>query len=199
MSKLFLVITLSILCSCGDKPVSPNLLVIGDSISMGYTPYVADGLSSLMSVHHPDDNCRYSAYTLLHIDEWVKEQKPTVITWNNGIWDCATSTASTEDEYESNLRAIAEKLMLTGAKIYFVTTTDINEDTAARGYIPGCEIKRNEIAKRVMAELQISVIDLNATALTIQELHGSSDDVHFTSQGYKILGEEIVTKIKGDL
>lgn len=200
--KTSTAISLFVLTACGPRPVTaPHLLVIGDSISIGYTPYVAESLRGDITVTHPNDNCRYSAYTLQHVDEWIALQKPTVITWNNGIWDCTTATYSTPDEYEANLLLIAPKLKATGAKVYFITTTDIPVHADTTGYILGCEVERNEIARRVMADEAIEVVDLNAVALTIPELHtavDTQDNVHFQNVGYQILGDAIVKAIRNE-
>lgn len=198
--NLFLTLFSLTLSACGNE-ADTRLLILGDSVSIGYMPYVSAALPN-MSVTHPDDNCRYSAYTLENVDKWLKEVSPTTITWNNGIWDCTTATYSEPEEYEANLRQIADKLLETKARIFFVTTTDIPVHADTKGYIPGCELERNEIAKSVMLEKKIPVIDLNKVALTINHLHQSADlqdNVHFTAEGYRVLGESLAEALLGGI
>lgn len=198
LSTLFLLTLASCVKPQVKLPPDPHLLVIGDSISIGYTPYLQDGLADVMTVSHPDDNCRYSAYTLEHIDEWISEKTPTVITWNNGMWDCATSTQSTEEEYIENLINIASKLSATGAKVYWVTTTQIPDLAVPKGYIQGCEVRRNELAVHLMSELGIDVIDLYSLSRTFDR-QTESDDVHFVDVEYEALGNEVLRVVREDL
>jgi hypothetical protein len=67
-----------------DKPGLPRVLIVGDSISMGYTPPVRRLLDGVANVHRPKTNCRWSAYGDEHIEEWVGDSKWDVIHCNCG-------------------------------------------------------------------------------------------------------------------
>ena len=47
-----------------------KVLLIGDSIRMGYDKYVKNYLSDSCEVYYPKDNCRFAQYTLRHLSDW---------------------------------------------------------------------------------------------------------------------------------
>ena len=64
-----------------------TVMLIGDSIRLGYQAKVAALLADEATVTGPEDNCRFSAYTLFNLPAWVPEDDHDVIQWNNGQWD----------------------------------------------------------------------------------------------------------------
>ena len=67
-----------------------NLLLLGDSIRVGYCGFVKELLEGKVNVFFPDENCRFAQYTLREVERWTAKL-PTVdvIHWNNGLWDSA--------------------------------------------------------------------------------------------------------------
>ena len=65
----------------------PNVLILGDSISIGYTPGVRQLLAGAANVSRPDCNCGPSQFYLKHMESWVGTGKWDVIHVNFGIWD----------------------------------------------------------------------------------------------------------------
>lgn len=66
-----------------------NLLLLGDSIRVGYCEFVKDMLKDEAGVFFPPENCRFAQYTLRELDHWIKPMPEIdVIHWNNGLWDC---------------------------------------------------------------------------------------------------------------
>lgn len=73
-----------------------NIFLIGDSIlygapnSDGYGMHVKEKLNGKANVYAPEENCRFTQYTLRYLHEWaskVDKEKIDVIHWNNGLWD----------------------------------------------------------------------------------------------------------------
>ena len=67
-----------------------NLLLLGDSIRMGYDSFVQEKLQGRTNVFFAEDNGRFAQYTLRTLDDWKgKLQWPDmdVVHWNNGLWD----------------------------------------------------------------------------------------------------------------
>lgn len=117
-----------------------NCLVIGDSISIGYTPWVIKMLGDNYQVQHApwdviDGGALDSKYGLQCLDMFLQTSmlEPTtydVIIFNFGMHDINFSGKSPEeyvepDEYAENLRSIASILLSTGAKVGFVLTTPV--------------------------------------------------------------------------
>ena len=47
-----------------------NILLIGDSIRIGYDKSVRDTLKDIANVYFPDENCRFASYVLRYIHEY---------------------------------------------------------------------------------------------------------------------------------
>ena len=113
-----------------DQPGLPRVLLIGDSISIGYTPIVRENLKGKAEVVRPNTNCQHTAYGLSQIKTWLGDGKWDVIHFNFGLHDLkyldaagkyvppdqGKQVASPED-HERNLRAIVARLKQTGAKL----------------------------------------------------------------------------------
>ncbi len=70
-----------------------NLLLIGDSIRMGYDKSVKKTLEGKANVIFPEENCRFASYVLRYFHEYLKDIKGEdidVVHWNAGLWDCRT-------------------------------------------------------------------------------------------------------------
>lgn len=177
------------------------VLSIGDSISMGYLPHVKNNLPDNLSLYHPPENCRNSWYQLQRIDLWLAiARRPKIIIWNVGIWNTLNAYSvsfggdpreqgTSLEQYEYDLRAIALKLKDTGAKVIFFNTTWLSSNT----YTDIEKVDQlNDIANRVLVPMGIEVQDLNTISRTLQH----TDGIHYSDEGYKILGEFVASKVK---
>ena len=69
----------------------PRVLLLGDSISLGYTPFVIEKLKGKAFVTRPSCNCGPSEFYLEergNIGMWLGDKPWDVIHVNFGIWDC---------------------------------------------------------------------------------------------------------------
>ena len=67
-----------------------NLLLLGDSIRMGYDSFVREKLEGRMNVYFAEDNGRFAQYTLRALGDWkaqLEDPEIHVVHWNNGLWD----------------------------------------------------------------------------------------------------------------
>ena len=67
-----------------------NLLLLGDSIRMGYDSFVQEKLAGRMNVYFAEDNGRFAQYTLRTLSDWkgkLSLPEIDVVHWNNGLWD----------------------------------------------------------------------------------------------------------------
>lgn len=202
----------------GEKP---RVLLLGDSISMGYTPVVQKLLAGEMTVLRPVnkagkmENCSGTTSGVANIDRWLQIEggKWDVIHFNWGLHDlkhvkpdgqgselAADPPQATVEVYESQLRQIVAKLKATGAKLIFATTTPVPSE-AMKVYRTNADVIRyNEAALRVMKEAGIVVNDLYAFALPqMKALQIQPANVHFTPQGSEALGAEVVKAIRAAL
>ena len=149
----------------------PRVLLIGDSISMGYTLQVRDQLKGLANVHRPPQNCGDSATGLKQLDRWLGTGKWDVIHFNFGLHDLKYLDAQGKyvtpeqgkqvaplEDYRQHLRDFTVRAQATGAKVIFATTTPV--PPGCQGRVAGDEVAYNRVALEVMNELGVAVDDL---------------------------------------
>src|SRR6187399_773924 len=97
-----------ILAPIQDVPGLPRVLLIGDSISMGYTLPVRQLLARKANVHRIPVNAAATVDALAHFDEWVGTEKWDVIHFNWGLHDLKRMPDGKPQvslaDYERNLR-----------------------------------------------------------------------------------------------
>ena len=49
-----------------------KILLIGDSIRMGYDKYVKEALDGVAEVYYPKENCKMAVYVLRFLQEWME-------------------------------------------------------------------------------------------------------------------------------
>jgi acyl-CoA thioesterase-1 len=182
-----------------DVPGLPRLLIIGDSISMGYTLPVRELLKDKVNVHRIAENGGPTTRGIQQMDKWLGDGKWDVITFNFGLHDLKIMDNGLQqvppEDYEKNLRTIVAKLKATGAKLIWVTTTPVPEGelNPPRRFYDA--VKYNEIAARVMKDNGITILDLYAFALPRLAQLQKPHDVHFTPEGYKALAEQVAAAV----
>jgi acyl-CoA thioesterase-1 len=196
-----------VLAPIQDEPGLPRVLLIGDSISMGYTVPVRELLKGKANVHRIPENGSSTQAGLAKFDQWVGPGKWDVIHfnwglhdlkhWKDGKMDLAAPQVSSLDEYEKNLRALVAKFKGTGAKLIWAATTPVPEGSSGR--VAGDEVKYNEVAARVMKDNAIPVDDLHALSVPKLAEWQLPKNVHFKPAGYRGLAEKVAKEIEGAL
>ena len=107
-----------------------QVLILGDSISMGYREIVKQNLNGKADVCYYAENGRFSGYTLWLANQWVRDNgAPDIVHWNNGIWDISLEEPlkgnfTPIDEYADHLKRTIDLLKRAGTKhIIYATTT----------------------------------------------------------------------------
>ena len=201
--------------SAGRKP---HILILGDSISIGYTPFVREMLASEAVVIRPmrnekqAENCSGTTYGVEHVERWLKlgDGRWDVIHFNFGLHDLKrvdpeTGAPSVNPEhprqaspevYEKQLREIVQKLKASGAKLIFATTTPV----PSGGVRPHRDVedpqRYNEIARKVMEEHGVAINDLFGFAEPRLGGIQRPVNVHFTDEGSRLLAEEVVRHVQ---
>jgi lysophospholipase L1-like esterase/predicted GH43/DUF377 family glycosyl hydrolase len=187
----------------------PRVLIIGDSISIGYTPHVKKALAGVAEVHRNPGNAKHSGYGLEMLDQWLGDKKWEVIHFNHGLHDLKYvddqgKNVSTEAEghiqipieaYKKNLDTIVARLKKTKAHIIFATTTPYPDKVSAPLRKPGYAEKYNEAALQVMKKHNIEVNDLHGHVAPLLEKYQQPNNVHFKKEGSAFLGGEVAEAI----
>lgn len=197
-------------------PKLPNVLLIGDSISIGYTRLVREKLAGKANVYRPmrdqnPDNCGDTSIGLERLDTWLGAQTWDLIHFNWGLWDlCYRNPASKNqgnrdkvagkistpsDIYERNLETLVGRLKKTGAKLIWANTTVVPAGEAGR--FVGDDEKYNAIAARVMQRHGIPANDLFALTKNFAGKHSlKTGDVHYTAEGYTLIATQVAVVIE---
>jgi acyl-CoA thioesterase-1 len=182
---------------------APPVLIIGDSISMGYTPPVTALLAGKATVKHHEGNAAHTNNGVAKLDEWLGTEKWKVITFNFGLHDLKIMDNGQHQvdlaQYEKNLETIAGRLKKTKARLLYVTTTPVPEGKLNPPRKPGDEVLFNDAAKRVMKRHKIPVVDLYAFAKPQLDVIQGKANVHFTKAGSVKLAEVVAKAIEARL
>jgi len=178
-----------------DDPKLPRVLLIGDSVSRGYTQPTRQALAGKANVHRAPANCGPTASGLKNLEVWLGEGKWDVIHFNFGIHDRATPAA----DYVKRLEEIVVRLEKTGAKLIWASTTPI-PDYPAQKQAAASIVEKNALAAEVMKKHGIPTDDLFGAMTPRLKDFQPPLDVHFTGAGYDFLGttvgESILARLK---
>lgn len=191
----------------------PRVLLIGDSISMGYTLDVRELLKGKANVHRIPTNGGPTTNGLKNIKAWLGGSKWDVIHFNWGLHDLkyiAEDPSKRADpkapgshlqvplaEYEKNLAELVKIMQATGAKLIWCNTTPV--PAGSDGRIEGDEKKYNEAAARVMIAAGIPTDDLCTHAVAKLTEVQLPANVHYSPSGYHYLAEKVASVISENL
>jgi acyl-CoA thioesterase-1 len=181
-----------------DKPGLPRVLLIGDSISMGYTLEVREMLEGKANVHRIPTNGGPTIRGVENIDAWLGDGKWDVIHFNWGLHDIRVMPDTNKQQvsiadYEANLRKLVKRLKETGAKLIWCSTTPVVEGTPLRD--PNDVLVYNAVAKKIMDENDIAIDDLYTCALPQLATIQIPVNVHFNESGSAILAKQVSESI----
>ncbi|MCA9086325.1 MAG: SGNH/GDSL hydrolase family protein [Planctomycetaceae bacterium] len=173
-----------------DDPQLPRVLLIGDSVSRGYTQSVRKAFAGKANVHRAPANCGPTSSGLKNLDVWLGDGKWDVIHFNFGIHDRNTPV----DEYSERLEQLVTRMQKTGAKLIWASTTPIPDDPEKKQAAASI-VERNKAAAEMMTKHGVATDDL-FTAVTphLDEMQ-NPNDVHFNAAGYEFLGQQVADAI----
>lgn len=192
----------------------PKVVLLGDSIRLGYAPVVERELAGKAVIVSPKANGGDSTNTLKHLEAWAIREQPAVVHFNCGIHDTKKSKTTGEfqvspTQYEANLRKIVDQIRHgTKARVLFATTTPILDERAARGRVKAdfqlleASVEQyNGIAKKVMQELKVPIVDLHGLLVDTGRPDKliAHDGVHFTTEGREVLGKAVAASVQKHL
>lgn len=203
---------LACLISCGfqlfaglESGELPQVLIIGDSISIGYTKPLIQLLKGKAIIEHNPGNAQHSGFGLKNLEKWLGDTQWDVIHFNHGLHDlkyvddAGKNTTSKDighvqidlEDYEKNMEAIVLRLKQTGAMLIFATTTPYPDKPAGPLREAFQAAMYNKVALRMMKKHGVPVNDLYHFSLPrLKELQ-QPNNVHFTKEGSLALAQEV--------
>jgi len=180
----------------------PKVLLVGDSITLGYAPTVIEALKDVAHVELVPGSAQHSAYVLERLGDWISTDAWDAVHFNCGLHDLKFFHETQRhqvpvEDYEANLFQAAARLQReTNARLIWATITPIveewhNVDRDFDRYVRDVEAY-NAAALRIMNEAGIEVNDLYAFILErgVRESI-CTDGVHMTDDASRALGHEV--------
>ena len=183
-----------------DQPGLPRVLLIGDSISIGYTVAVRDLLKGKANVHRIPENGGPTTNGTAKLAKWLGTGKWDAIHFNWGLHDLKSMEDGKAQvslaDYEKNLRELVKQMKASNAKLIWCATTPVpdakltppRKDSDVQAY--------NAIAKKVMDENKIPTNDLYAHTLPKLAEVQRPANVHFTTAGSEFLAKKVAKTIE---
>jgi len=194
----------------------PKALILGDSISIGYTPFVIEILAGKVDVSRPRrprggyENCQGTTNGLKRIDAWLGDTAWDVIHFNFGLHDLKHVDAQTgknsreprdprqaePEQYEQNLDTIVRRLKQTPAELVFATTTPYPDNPTGPLRDERDAERYNRVALAVMERHGVAVNDLYAACVDRMGDVFPPRNVHPTKDGYRFLAAIVARRIE---
>lgn len=192
----------------------PNVFIIGDSISIGYTKPTVELLKGVANVKRAKANCGDTKNGLSNLKRWLGDTEWDVIHFNWGLHDLcyrhpdskvqgkrdkANGTIAVPlEQYRRNLEMLVRQLKKTGATLIWANTTPVPKGEAGR--VVGDDLKYNAAAKEIMKKHGVAINDLHALASGFAPaLWSKPGNVHFKKAGSVKLAEQVAKEIEAAL
>ena len=192
----------------------PQILLIGDSIRLGYCENVKRELENEAEVIFPDVNCRCTAFTIESIGGWLNlcdKDRLAAVHLNCGHWDAEVflgdgMALTPLDVYGRNIKRIFTyiKRNCPDVKLSFATTTPMNPDRETIKAIGNISRttddirKYNRVGVEAAKEMGAEIDDLFAVAEN-WPIEAYADFCHFTDASNAVLGKTVAEFLRNEL
>jgi len=179
-----------------DDTASPRVLLIGDSISVGYGPTVIEKLAGKFRVDRLSNSRAINdPFHLKETMNVVNDVRYSAIHFNNGLHGCHLSL----EEYAAGLRYFVQMLRheSKGAALIWASSTPVtrgNDVNKLEPKVNGLVIKRNAAAAKIMKELNVPINDLYSLVVGKGEIR-AADGYHYQEAGSKLMGDAVAKSL----
>lgn len=182
-----------------DVPGLPRVLLIGDSISIGYTVPTQKLLKGKANVHRIPTNDGPTIRGVADLSSWLGKKQWDVIHFNWGLHDLKFMPNGQRqvpiDQYQKNLGELVKRLKATGAKLIWASTTPVPEGGVKPKRLNSDVVAYNAVAKKIMDANGVAIDDLYALALPRLKEIQQPVNVHFTEKGSAELAKQVAASI----
>jgi len=181
-----------------------KIVLIGDSIRLGYDRFIREAFDGVARVCSPDDNCKFAQFVLRYAHEWKIGGEwgddVDVVHWNAGLWDAlrlfGDQPFTPLEFYGDTIKRIHKRLRLLfpKAKIIFATSTAVQEEKYSGDFKRyNSEIREyNRVAIEALKGLDTEINDLYSITENAPD-ECWSDMTHFnTKDGVKLVGGKVL-------
>lgn len=187
MKKIVWLLLCISMSHAGIAQEKPKLFLVGDSISMHYTPYLKADVAGRFSfsrkaspgmevtagtIDDPKANGQDSRLVLSYLRTRFAEADfhPDVVLINCGMWDIKRDPKTNQivvaaDEYKSNLVAIADLVRSKRAKMIWINTTPVDDarhNSISKSFyrFNADVVAYNDIAEKLFNARHVPIVDL---------------------------------------
>ena len=184
-----------------------KIVLIGDSIRMGYDKYIKEALAGCAEVYYPEENCRFAEYVLRYAHDWKANggwgDDVDLVHWNAGLWDAlelfGDEPLTPLPYYAEAIKRIDKRLrmLFPKAKFIFATSTNVSEKMARPEFMRHNDTieKYNATALSALADTDTIIDDLYPLTAGVPDSY-RSDWVHFyTPEGTELIGGKVLSVI----
>lgn len=174
-----------------ENTEAERILYIGDSISRGTREVLhnTDGIKVLID-GYASSKALDNPYFFDMLSAFVKQEKRLdAVLFNNGLHGFHLTDGEYAELYEKLLDKLSE--LFGDTRLYLLLTTAVN------GELNETVISRNGAVKKIAEKRGLPIIDLYSVSAENAEYH-IPDGIHFTDEGYRILGREILKCLEED-
>lgn len=188
-----------------------KVVILGDSIRMGYDKYVKEALKDVAEVYYPKDNCKFAQNVLRMAHSWKKDMECSddvdLVHWNAGHWDVielyGDEPLSTVEHYSSTVARIHKRLRMLypNAKIVFAYTTAVLEDqfTGISMRHNSTICRYNEAARSALEGTDAIINDLYAITKDAPREYHSDATHYYTEKATELIGGKVISVICREL
>jgi len=184
-----------------------TVLIVGDSIAMGYAPLVAEALAGELAVRRNDGNAGDSAHLLEHLPDYLDAAgEADLVHLNCGLHDVKTPFGSERrqvplEDYRTNLAEIVSRLVHRQRTVVWATTTPVlhARHHAVKGFdrFEADVREYNAAAAEIVAAAEIPTNDLYAVIQAAgAEACLGPDGVHMTDAGNAALAGAVASAVR---
>jgi hypothetical protein len=193
-----------------DDAALPRVLLVGDSISVGYTIPVRALLAGQANVHRVPANAEGTAKSIGLLEGWLGAAKWDLIVFNFGLHDVLILRGEPRISlglYLARLGAMIDVMQAQARRLIWISSTPVTPECEkhmakrwqadrTQPYRRNKDIVRyNVAAQRLMEQRGIPVVDLYGFALARLDEIQLPRNVHFTDDGYAVLARPVAEAI----
>lgn len=186
----------------------PQVLIVGDDVSLGYLEPVRKQLKGKAEVFHNPGSAKDTQHGLEHLEEWLggKAWDVIYVNWGlddiyhsdpkddpKGVWGEEGGIKTLYMEYEDRLRKIARILQIQKSTVIWSLTTPVPE--GLKRWKSSDVESYNEVAEEIMRDFGIHIHDLHSETLPMLARIQDQKSPYFTSDGYAYLGKKVADYI----
>ena len=187
-----------------------RVTLIGDCIRRDYQPTVRDQLADVAEVWGPEETIKTTRDVLAHLDEWVLRPRPDLFHFNCGLHEIRRFRPGDPQtvplpEFRRNIETIFRRIRKnTETAITWAHTTPIFHERRDKlntyGRLETDVVEYNAAAAEVADRYGVRIVDLHRlTHESGKEQYMARNGLHFTPEGYVMLGQAVAQSIREEL